>query len=197
MPCCLSSRVGKSPILWPVKVKAEIQVKFRLNFATPSLIFKAQVSNRHQQIVRATKPESHVQDCAKSVSSTFDLFRHCEKESGLLQVWFSSFRLYDIASHTNVRGGSAAAPSFVCPRADGHFGDTEDCSKFYRCAHGKALAEFCPGGLFWNSGNNLDWSSSFPGISLFFPDFLLCFSRFFFQFSHCSAFSTLWNDSCG
>ena len=40
---------------------------------------------------------------------------------------------------------------FRCPQ-DGHFGDPDDCTKFYRCAHGTALPDFCPNGLFWNRG---------------------------------------------
>lgn len=58
---------------------------------------------------------------------------------------------------------SIAAPrpkvskDFVCPR-DGHFGDKNDCAKFYRCAHGDALVEYCPGGLFWNAvTDQCDW----------------------------------------
>ncbi len=39
---------------------------------------------------------------------------------------------------------------FQCPR-DGHFGDGVDCAKFYRCAHGSAIVEYCPGGLFFNA----------------------------------------------
>ena len=41
---------------------------------------------------------------------------------------------------------------FKCP-SDGHFGDPDDCTKFYRCAHGRATPEFCPASLFWNQGN--------------------------------------------
>ena len=41
---------------------------------------------------------------------------------------------------------------FVCPTSNGHFGDPNDCTKFYKCAHGTPIAEFCPATLFWNQG---------------------------------------------
>ena len=41
---------------------------------------------------------------------------------------------------------------FVCPTSNGHFGDPNDCTKFYKCAHGIPIAEFCPATLFWNQG---------------------------------------------
>ena len=41
---------------------------------------------------------------------------------------------------------------FVCPTNNGHFGDPNDCTKFYKCAHGTPIAEFCPATLFWNQG---------------------------------------------
>lgn len=48
-------------------------------------------------------------------------------------------------------------PAFVCPH-DGHFGDPKDCTKFYRCAHGTALPDYCPGDLFWNTASEqCDW----------------------------------------
>ena len=40
---------------------------------------------------------------------------------------------------------------FICP-SDGHFGDPNDCSKFYKCAHGTTIPEFCPSTLLWNQG---------------------------------------------
>ena len=40
---------------------------------------------------------------------------------------------------------------FICQQ-DGHFGDENDCSKYYHCANGRALEGFCPNGLFWNKG---------------------------------------------
>lgn len=43
--------------------------------------------------------------------------------------------------------------AFVCPQ-DGHFGDEDDCSKYYHCANGRPLPGFCPDGLFWNQGQN-------------------------------------------
>eukprot|EP00095_Tigriopus_kingsejongensis_P012687 maker-scaffold22_size673200-snap-gene-4.22 protein:Tk12687 transcript:maker-scaffold22_size673200-snap-gene-4.22-mRNA-1 annotation:"polysaccharide deacetylase" len=56
-------------------------------------------------------------------------------------------------------GGSRSKDpdGFQCP-ADGHFGDQDDCSKFYQCAHDIPLVKYCPGGLFWNSeSNQCDW----------------------------------------
>ena len=41
--------------------------------------------------------------------------------------------------------------AFVCT-TDGHFGDDNDCTKYYHCANGRALAGACPNGLFWNQG---------------------------------------------
>jgi len=47
---------------------------------------------------------------------------------------------------------------FVCPTSNGHFGDPNDCTKFYKCAHGTPIAEFCPATLFWNQANEqCDW----------------------------------------
>ena len=40
---------------------------------------------------------------------------------------------------------------FICP-SDGHFGDPNDCTKFYKCAHGTPVIEYCPATLFWNQG---------------------------------------------
>merc|ERR1711974_135364 len=51
-------------------------------------------------------------------------------------------------------------PTFRCPH-DGHFGDPHDCTKYYRCAHGRALPDYCSNGLFWNQASDqCDWPES-------------------------------------
>ena len=64
------------------------------------------------------------------------------------------YRLYDIAGKDRQ---NSINDDFRCPR-DGHYGDSIDCAKFYRCAHGKAHVEYCQGGLYWNSvTDQCDW----------------------------------------
>ena len=48
---------------------------------------------------------------------------------------------------------------FICP-SDGHFGDPNDCTKFYKCAHGTPVIEYCPATLFWNQGETPSFSNS-------------------------------------
>ncbi|TRY63248.1 hypothetical protein TCAL_05770 [Tigriopus californicus] len=48
---------------------------------------------------------------------------------------------------------------FTC-KSDGHFGDENDCTKFYHCANGRAMGGFCPAGLLWNQATQqCDWPS--------------------------------------
>ena len=52
----------------------------------------------------------------------------------------------------NINGElESTSKPFICPH-DGHFGDPDDCTKFYKCAHGTPIAEYCPATLFWNQG---------------------------------------------
>lgn len=53
---------------------------------------------------------------------------------------------------------SQVQAAFVC-KSDGHFGDENDCTKFYHCANGRAMGGFCPTGLLWNQGNHF-WNLS-------------------------------------
>ena len=48
---------------------------------------------------------------------------------------------------------------FICP-SDGHYGDPNDCTKFYKCAHGTPVIEYCPATLFWNQGETPSFSNS-------------------------------------
>ncbi len=45
----------------------------------------------------------------------------------------------------------ATESSFVCVQ-DGHFGDDDDCTKYYHCANGRPSEGHCPAGLFWSKG---------------------------------------------
>ena len=48
---------------------------------------------------------------------------------------------------------------FICP-SDGHYGDPNDCTKLYKCAHGTPVIEYCPATLFWNQGETPSFSNS-------------------------------------
>ena len=63
------------------------------------------------------------------------------------------YRLKAIAGVKDSPGGELVsdAKPFICPH-DGHFGDPDDCTKFYKCAHGTPIVEYCPATLFWNQG---------------------------------------------
>ncbi len=54
----------------------------------------------------------------------------CEGQTRTFLISSSSFcRLYEIAS--SGESATSVKSSFKCPR-DGHFGDKDDCAKFYR-----------------------------------------------------------------
>ena len=63
------------------------------------------------------------------------------------------YRLKAIAGVKDSPSGDLVsdAKPFICPH-DGHFGDPDDCTKFYKCAHGTPIVEYCPATLFWNQG---------------------------------------------
>ena len=67
--------------------------------------------------------------------------------------FFIYFRLLAVAGvKENINGElESTSKPFICPH-DGHFGDPDDCTKFYKCAHGTPIAEYCPATLFWNQG---------------------------------------------
>ena len=48
--------------------------------------------------------------------------------------------------------------TFTCPEPEGHFGDSFDCSVYYRCVHGKWTRLRCGAGLVWdNVSGQCDW----------------------------------------
>ena len=74
----------------------------------------------------------------------------------LLRTNFHFFRLKAIAGVQSGHDGNLVKTEkpFICP-SDGHFGDPNDCTKFYKCAHGTPVIEYCPATLFWNQGERL------------------------------------------
>ncbi|XP_022107744.1 chitotriosidase-1-like, partial [Acanthaster planci] len=58
----------------------------------------------------------------------------------------------------NVQCNAPDTPLFCDDRADGHYADPADCSKFYQCANGFTYLTSCQDGLLWNSHiNSCDW----------------------------------------
>ena len=53
---------------------------------------------------------------------------------------------------------ASSTESFCDDRADGHYADPADCSRFYQCAHGLTYGHSCAAGLLWNSDiGACDW----------------------------------------
>lgn len=90
---------------------------------------------------------------AGQTSSNRNVGKRLKRKEEALQKLFEIAGDGSTGSAGSAPGSVAKEPEkdFECPY-DGHFGDDSDCTKFYRCAHGKAQADYCPGGLFWNSG---------------------------------------------
>lgn len=103
--------------------------------------------SKQQEIIIPSAPNSPPPGPPKSVPSRPHLKNNLQK-------------LYEIVN-SNKEFRNTKSNQFTCPQQDGHFGDPVDCAKFYRCAHGSAIVEYCPGGLYYNTfTEQCDWPES-------------------------------------